>query len=226
MKSSSFYVYNGNIRFPAPPQHVYLRYIPYFDEVVTVWHVIETYSQLVIRGGGVERTIYGGRNGDGTMDYSWYSTPKGKYKEFLRRFRTSAHFIDSTDVHMAQWLRYEWRATGSSPRIQLDTMAAQTRIASSYGLLQTTYTTAVGAGYTTNNLPENLSLVDSSMTYAMKRQRTILTNRLGTFAFQSGNNWPLGFENSFYAYLYPKWNADQKYWVRVFVFARKFMPVH
>lgn len=130
----------------------------------------------------------------------------------------------------------------------LTNIAAQTRIASSYGLLQTLYITVLDEHYyptTYNDRPENLNDVKISMDYAIKHLIKLFDNT-NAFNIETNNNWisnysgkkskyakftkpSAGFEGALTA-MYYKWNPGLNdaiyaiYHKKVLNNSRKFLP--
>ena len=92
------------------------------------------------------------------------------------------------------WLRYNY-ASGI-----MDTATAQTRTASSYGLLQIMYPTANMMGYPRGNdkcLPEYLNINDTLFQYAVSYVLKCLGDELRFEKGTSPNNWNLGIDSTY-----------------------------
>jgi hypothetical protein len=80
----------------------------------------------------------------------------------------------------------------------MNTLAAQTRIVASYGLMQMIYYYAfTERGYLTNdlNLPEKINLTDTNLTYGLKHLQSKFQETGEDFHAFTG--WKLGFEGTF-----------------------------
>lgn len=127
---------------------------------------------------------------------------------------------------MIVYLRDEWSEHVPRNCRGLASVTAQTRIASSYGLLQPMYTTALSFGYQEDGyrMPELLNLTDTSMTVAMQFQKRMLKAYLGEATESQNCSWPNGYEESFFRGVYPKWNSISTYANLVFEFSSDFPP--
>lgn len=148
---------------------------------------------------------------------------------------------------MIKYLRDEF--TDEVGNVGMKNMIAQTRIASSYGLLQILYTTAYDEhNYPTNNndRPENLNEVKISMDYAVEHLKKLFNN-YNEFSIETDNNWvskftgqlnkkyPLfpkptaGFEQAL-GVMYYKWNPGENengyaiYHKKVLNNSKRFLP--
>jgi len=126
---------------------------------------------------------------------------------------------------MIEFLRDTWDGGVKGGTKGLKNIKAQTRIASSYGLLQMTYPLALSRTYPddVNHLPENLNMTYPIIDLCMVYQKDILKRRL-TPAVESANNWPEGYENGFYLLVYPEWNVIGSYPAEVFKKSRSYLP--
>jgi hypothetical protein len=107
-------------------------------------------------------------------------------------------------------------------------LRAQTRIASSYGLLQIMYTTSVDMGYDPFDpakRPEDLNVTATLMTFAMQHQKSLIRRSLGT-QVETGNNWPKGFESSLKEGILKKWNTVEVYPDMVITKSQSYLPQH
>jgi len=108
-------------------------------------------------------------------------------------------------------------------------MVAQTRLASSYGLLQMMYSTAVErevCPYPSTNpsiSPEDINVTDTNMTYSLKYMKELLVNAL-TPSIEADGNWPSGFEAVFKNKIWHKWNKHEDYPGSVYSFTQWFLP--
>lgn len=106
-------------------------------------------------------------------------------------------------------------------------MVAQTRLASSYGLLQMMYGTAVWRleypSTDPNVGPEDLNVTSTGMYYSLEHMKKMLISRLTSSGEENGN-WPKGFEFYFKKYVWPEWNSDPTYPRIVSSNSQKFLP--
>jgi hypothetical protein len=205
-----FFVKESSVNDPPVPSHKYVRMINYPYPNKSVWDMIYDHSQLVNVIDDDSHKLYGVRNGsDNTMDFSPYDTIQARYDEILDFFigqGLESHAADSANENMRNYLECRWN--GGAKDIK-----AQTRIASSYGLLQMMYRTAVvGRGYLEDrdHLPEYLNITDTIMTMSMKYQKDLLVIAL-TAEIESGNNWPDGFDSTLWNSIYHIWNNKSWY---------------
>ncbi|MEX2116292.1 MAG: hypothetical protein WEB37_05345 [Bacteroidota bacterium] len=219
-----FFVTEGNIRHPPPPQHSHVQFIPYFTQQVSVWQVIVDHSEL-LETGGPDHRLYGRQVAD-TMDFRPYSRMQQRYSAFLKlaKRKHPKAFADSANAQMARYLRYDWRPVKNSS-VGGENIIAQTRLASSYGWLQMLYTTALERRYPEDGtrLPEILNVTDTCMTYSLRYQKSLLVTNLGA-PLERGNDWPGGYENAFYLYVLPAWNSIATYPASVMRRAQGYLP--
>jgi hypothetical protein len=208
------------------PTHYNVCDMPYPTTPKKVWNIIEENSELVNTGSDKAHKVYGSRNEDGTMNFlKSYINIWSHYQVFLT-YALLTSWLDFAPARhsrelMIHWLRDEWEGVGAI------NMVAQTRLASSYGLLQMMYCTAVEREYPSTNpniSPEDFNITDTCMSYSLKHMKLLLRNRL-TPSIEEGGNWPNGFEYWFKNYIwYPKWNTNPKYPKIVYRYTQKFLP--
>jgi hypothetical protein len=142
---------------------------------------------------------------------------------------------------MIKYLRDEFEFKDANKTKGMINMIAQTRIASSYGLLQSLYTTVLDEhSYPTgnNNNPEKLNEVDTSMVYSMKDLKKIFKNKNG-FSLDKSDNWVSqrtlyphpndGFEEALQV-MFIMWNFNyekngKRYHTWVQDYSEKFIPM-
>jgi hypothetical protein len=172
--------------------------------------MIYDHSQLINNIEDESHKLYGFKKSDKSLDFAPYDSTEvaKKYKNYLATFRQD--YDDSTAISKSNekiitFLRDEWHRG-------LKNIKAQTRIASSYGLLQMLYTTALGCRYPEErqNLPENLNITFVFMELSMYHQKSLLRTYLGSVREESCN-WPDGFEASFKYGVYKGWNSKKWY---------------
>lgn len=208
------------------PPHQNVHYLQYPRSPKTLWDIIYDYSELVNTGTGKDHKQYGSRNNDGTMKYSdKYPEIRDVYADLLLRAKIKSALStksagELSREYMSEYLRDEWRGGGKN-------MVAQTRLASSYGLLQMLFSTAVWKlGYPPKDLqkaPEDFNETDVCMIYSLKYIKKILIDSLTHFIESSGS-WPLGFENSFKKYVWKSWNTSKSYPNDVYQRTKLFLP--
>jgi hypothetical protein len=211
------------------PVHSNVCDMPYPRTPKKVWKIIEENSELVNTGSNRAHKVYGSRNSDGTMKFlKSYSAIYYQYQIFLMYAlitdrwlcytKSSAQYSRELMIH---WLRDEWEGIGAI------NMVAQTRLASSYGLLQMMYCTAVERKYPSTNpniSPEDFNITDTNMVYSMKHMKKLLQKGL-TSTVEENGNWSHGFEYWFKNYVwYPKWNTDPTYSRIVYRHTQRFLP--
>ena len=215
--SGRFYFKDSlSVDYSDVPNHINVKYMNYIRKVKTVWDIIKDFSQLINQQNPSE---YGRRNDDHSMDFNrkYFPNIQNKYDSFLNSFRmnielTKIQVADSANKQMAKWFQNDWKNGKANKTI------AQTRCASSYGLLQMLYTTAREKGYTKFDLPENLNnikLFDNWLKYQVSLLYKNLKNK---------NNWIYGFEKTYKENVLAKWNKASIYSDVIFTNSLKFLP--
>jgi hypothetical protein len=206
----------------CPPEHRNVSFIPYILYPKTLWDFVYDYSQLVTidppRGDitAKQHLIYGARTADGKMDFgiTTYGTMQIMYDQLFELYddqlrRTDkARAADLARQLMASRMRDQWNGVGWK------NIAAQTRIASSYGLLQMHYRIAVEerkypAG--SENRPEDINVTRTCMDFSMKHLDDIIKRVVRSKLGGKQNDWSGGFEGAFRDYIYPRWNPKTAY---------------
>ena len=154
------------------------------------------------------------------MNYGNYSTVQKKYHSYfletekieiigadgIKRKLTFAERADSTNKKMIAYLRDEFIFEDVNNTKGMINMIAQTRIASSYGLFQAMYTTAIGEKWNypqdADHKPEALNEIDTNLVYVSKRQARYLSS------YDNKNKWEDGYEETIRKILFKKWNGD------------------
>jgi len=235
-KNNAYYVTDdGNMGSPCvpssscPPGHLNVFPMPYPTAAQSVWDFVSAHSRL----GNPNNSdgTYGVIAIDGTIDLgSSYPTLQLNYVlEYLApaidgaNITTISDNIQTANRNFINYLRTSWGKIG------MDSMKAQTRIASSYGLLQLTYDRAIkikypadvrGANGNVSHRPEDLNATNVSLDLAMVNQSGLLYKAVGSFS-----NWDEGFENGFRLYVYAKWNTNQTYPQEVLDKSQLFKPM-
>ncbi len=229
-RNNPFFITNS-ICTPEPPTHQHVRDINYFTEVQSVWNVIVNHSQLINDIPDDPHRLYGIRTYSDTMNFDPYKMPKRIYHAFLSHYQDELGLelqeaADSARNRMIVFLRDEWDYHVPRNNKGLINVTAQTRIASSYGLLQPMYTKALLFGYQENNnyLPELLNVTDTMMVVAMRYQKNKLRNYVGALMEENNNSWLNGYENGFFLGVYPQWSTIETYPTEVFRNSRNYQP--
>ena len=190
----------------------------------TVWQMVDRYSELVTLKATANETRYGNRIsvGDsmGMMTFK-YAVIQKLYDPILAYFMKRYDIVDTIrsddTLHIARGEARDSLVTFLKARWHggLDSVPAQTRVASSYGLLQPLYETAIAIGYESNpdSIPENLNDHQRTINYSLSHQRRLLNQSLndpqnGT-SINSTSNWPAGYEET-WRMTYHGWNPYQK----------------
>jgi hypothetical protein len=208
------------------PMHQNVYDIQYSRSPRTLWDIVYDHTELVNVDASKGHQYYGNRNEDGTMNFSdKYKEVYGKYQVFLTVARLQASLSKKTvgeisREYMIRWLRDTWRGGAKN-------LIAQTRLASSYGLLQIMYSTAVDfIGYPSNDpqaSPEDINVTNTCLNYSLEYMKKSLQNNL-TPSVESIGNWPKGFEYYFKEYIWPTWNTGDGYSEEVYVRTQRFLP--
>jgi hypothetical protein len=206
----------------CPPEHKNVSFIPYILYPKTLWDFVYDYSQLVTidppRGDITpkQHAIYGTRTLEGKMDFGkeTYSTMQKMYDQLYELYddqlggTDKARAADLARELMASRMRDEWNGVGWK------NIVAQTRIASSFGLLQMLYTTATEEReYPTgsDNRPEDLNDTKTCMDFSMMHLNELVKKAVRSKLGGKQNDWPGGFEGAFRDYIYPRWNPKTAY---------------
>jgi len=247
---------SGAAKVPTETEHYNVLLIHYPQSPKTVWEFIDENSQLTNPN---NPSTFGYRyigsppdeRKKGQMHSSSYSAINDNYQLKLRgadtlimkkykaknidnlTLKQQIEANDSARVQLVKFLKYEWKGN-------LDSIAAQTRIAASYGLLQNLYTTALDEGFkdTLTNNPEKLNELDgfkyniyhyaslfNKNGFGLKKTNNFVssykyynskTNRL---IFEAGP----GFEEAFRTVVF-NWNKSSGYNKKVFEYMKNFLP--
>lgn len=221
---------NGN----AVPMHQNTRYMSYVQEAHSVWYFIEQYSSIVQSpapyGGD---PLFGYRAANGNLVFSHYSLPRNEYRPIREREYARMHLLATTEnteanrVARERFITYFRDQYRSGRWIGLNSRPAQSRVASSYGPIQTMYTTAIARQYPTGRIeiPENLNISDTFFPFAMAHYVVLLENQFGS-GNPSSSNWSQGFETALKG-VYHGWNPSRRnYDQDVMQAAANFQPVH
>lgn len=192
---------------PVPTNHQHVQLISYPTTGQTVWDMIRDYSQIKNNTTQGAR-LYGKRVADHGDSLSFgYRPPRVIYNKILSAFKDSldvkknpsrrdSAFTLARDS-LARFLQNEWDGGISTNPKGLDSIWAQTRMASSYGLLQITYPVAVDRGYlvTQSNTPERLNIDSVYLPYCMENHR-VNFQAANRFNLDVSNSWSTGFDEA------------------------------
>lgn len=200
-------------------QHVYVTDYP--TEPKTVWDMIWDCSQVENDIPDDAHRLYGIRKLDNTMNFypyteiqSWYNRILDGFQENIDPVYTFEQAAESSRIYMRMFLRDYWHGGAKN-------MIAQTRIASSYGLLQMTYPTALRRGYEPLARPENLNLPDGNLWFSTFVQMKLLISHFSL----SSHNWAPGLEESLKQSIYVPWDPGKSNYADcVVVSSLRFMP--
>jgi hypothetical protein len=174
------------------------RISAYPGYVGTIWEEFYKYCSVV--NPGAIKNLYPEYGADG--DTLWYTYPAKtwdtKFKDTKKTLLKDENLTDGQKEATARdtannWLRYQWQ------KGIMNTGIAQTRTASSYGLLQMMYPTAHGGRnypINDNHLPEYLNITDTNFYYAVPFMEMQLEAELAGFTNKT-SNWTNGFEMTF-----------------------------
>ncbi len=229
--NSPFYVTTNMGSGDPVPYHQHTQYIPYPSSPEKVWYMVSQYSQLTSPSepGGV--ILYGKRNPDGTMDFARYGyvTVQRIYNSILNHFQGDKPSPSSDDIANAlnsitTYLRDQWNGGVKNGTKGLENIVAQTRIASSYGLMQMMYPTTLDRGYVEDNhhVPENLNVDSVFFPFAMKHQLFLLQKILNENP-DGTTNWSVGYDNAFLQ-MYNGWNSKTGYAAGVIQNSQTYQP--
>ena len=207
----------------AVPQHQNVRDIDYPTTPRRVWYFLEQHSDLVTPSPQIR--MYGKRLPNGRMDFAYanYKTIQQKYDGYFKKIRTTNQQLADTTVaaRARDSLIVELR-----DHLKLDSMWAQTRLASSYGLLQMTFVVANERGYPKNNPsypPERLNENDVFFSLVLTHQTKLLKKVLGSDYNRSGN-WTRSFSDRMHE-LMRQWNGARIYADSVVYFSGNYPPI-
>lgn len=195
---------SSSVDYSDVPEHQNVFNLNYIKNTKTVWDIIKEHSQLVDQSNSAE---YGKRKADNTMNFypKYFKFLQNKYDKFLQIYEEKENLVrpesaDSANRSMINWLKTKWKNGKAVKTI------AQTRCASSYGLVQMLYTTAVSKiGYNKDDVPENLNLIEFFDMF-IKYEADLLSDEV-----TSENNWLHGYEESIKEYVFQKWNSAETY---------------
>jgi len=207
------------------PDHQHTKYISYPTSPKTIWWMVTQYSRLVDLSPQGNINLYCGREADGKLNFV---DPYG-YKEMQKIYNgvlkgiqgnkpdPSSEDIEKARIKMIEHLRDHWNDG-------LKSHYAQTRIASSYGLLQILYTKAIDRGYKLDaqHLPEDLNENEIFFPLSMKFHKGNLKEVLGE-SVEEGNDWIMGYEDAFVE-MFKRYNEKSDYVDKIMTDSQKYLP--
>jgi hypothetical protein len=207
------------------PNHLNVKYYDYLKSPTKVWDIIKKYSTIEenIAPGGV--IIYGRKESNDSLNFEryGYSTVQNIYNKILSHFQGKKNKADSSVFKEARdstitYLRKSWNGG-------LENLIAQTRLASSYGLLQLLHSTAIIEGYpdSSSKAPEDLNINSINLPLSMKRLLKFLKNNGLLGDSLKIDNWPYGYEATFQRMLIG-WNSRVKYSNEVLENSKSYLP--
>lgn len=208
------------------PQHQHVRYISYPTDAKRVWYFLVQHSDLVTSSPQIH--LYGKRLATGKMDFRsyGYKTLQEMYDtHFMKIQKANQQLADTVVAARARdslivALRDQWKGG-------LSNVWAQTRLASSYGLLQLTVGRAVDEGnYPENNssyAPERLNETAVFFNCAVQVQDSSLRRVLGANYGRAGN-WSRGFNDRMHELMH-QWNPGRSgYADSIFQYSWSYFP--
>ncbi len=184
----------------------------------TVWNFL--YNNSVTVNPRASKNNYPMFNTSGKL--LWYETPaRGWLANFLYVFFQTLDSDKATN-EANDWLRNRYHLGQMKE-------TAQTRLAPSYGILQSLYGTATKYRkypIDDEHSPEKLNENDNAMKYSIEFLSSIRDNYVSTFQNKDGQ-WKDGYESAF-RYILNKYNGsvrDNPYGNEVIEYSKKFVPV-
>ena len=219
---------------PVPTDHNNVELINYPTEKKSVWDMIKNYSDL---GDNPQFRMYG-KYKDGSSELTFsvygYTTIQNIYDKILsisKKFFNVDSFPEYLDSALIKardsisiFLENDWNGGIKDNTMGLKNIPAQTRIASSYGLLQILYPEALFFGYDStlaSNTPEMLDIDSIGLPLAMKKHLKNLRDTLHTSP--ESNNWSIGFDAAMKG-MFKRWHRQGGYAQEVINNANLFLP--
>jgi hypothetical protein len=225
-KGNQAYVDSVGMGTVAIPQHQNVRDISYPTTPRRVWYFLEQHSDLATLS--PQLRMYGIRLPNGRMNFKHpygYDEVQDKYDMYFNKIRKEKpQMVDTTVAARGRDslivdLRDRWEGG-------LNNMWAQTRLASSYGLLQMMFKVATEKRYPSNDpsyAPERLNENNVFFPFALAHQDSLLRKVLRADYARSGN-WNRGFNDRMHE-LMRKWNSKKVYADSVIEFSRIYFPI-
>ena len=190
----------------------------YATRGTTIWQMIENYSSISQPSPPREFNSYAKRKENSSELVFFYKAPKDLYQEIVsiyeKSFSGDSVFIMANDS-LTKYMKFEWRGG-------LDSLYAQTRIASSYGYFQVLYTTGIlpiknyGANYSRSELPEKLNETEINFEVAMLKYQALINE-------EANSNWANVYEQLWFDLL-SNWNIKKDYNSGIFKNIKQFLP--
>lgn len=245
--SNPFIVTTNSIGSPQPPtpaEHQLVKEIFYRqqeDLPLSVWNMVANFSQLVSSPSPGGLHLYGEREADGRMNFDPYTNIQKLYEHRLFLIEVRLNLVEYWDangqtqayeearISLANYLENDWDGGIEGGRKGLKNIVAQSRIASSYGLLQMLYPTAIGLNeplYTedASHLPEDLNITNTIMTLSMIHQKKLLIRFLGKEIENNNKEWDYGYEESLRRGVYRRWNSRRDYPKEILEKSLQYLP--
>lgn len=212
-EDNPFWVTENSMGVDIPPAHKNIIYKPYPKEPLTVWDMVNKNSHITNNN---NFAIYGKHLSSGKMDFEVYEYSNiqqiyDEIKNTLRENYSGDTLYTKARDSIAIFLKTKWKGPEERQLANfeggLENLYAQTRIASSYGLIQMMYHNATKKGYDikNNNAPEYLNEVGTFFPFAMD----LHLENLGKVIDKpniTDSNWAEGFEQVLMR-LFNKWNS-------------------
>lgn len=218
--SNYFFNDSTSNNFSDIPNHSHVLFKDYYREFKTVWEIIKEESQLVDISNS---NNYGTRTSAGKMDFGMYTSIQKDYNSIYSKYDntpslTSSEKADSARINFINYFKKKWKDEGAQNII------AQTRVASSYGLLQMMYSTAIGkeVKYSKEKLPEEINEQDFFIDFIEYQKKKI--SEKNSLNNDSNFNWKEGFELTIRNSVFKVWNSAPTYPETILKRVNRFLP--
>jgi hypothetical protein len=224
-KDNAFSVSSGSMGSgEAVPTHLHTEKQIYPANPVTIWEMVNKYSSINgVTPSGDWNSYFRKKRASNQLNF-YYSEPRRIYEGITEAVRQKNKNLESDEVYstandsLITYLKKEWRGG-------LDSLYAQTRIASSYGFFQFLYTSAIlsvksgfgGAGYSRSEIPEKLNEIEVNFRVTMTKYDELLKENK-TFM------WTKGYEQIWFE-LISKWNSKSDYSSNIYKNIKNFLPL-
>ncbi|HSD63147.1 MAG TPA: hypothetical protein VLB50_05085, partial [Ignavibacteriaceae bacterium] len=209
------------------PNHNNTKFMTYVIAPHSVWYFINEYTNIVQNPPpyGGSGSLFGvKRISDNKLIFANYSLPRKEYKSIRNEVYQNLGLDPKNENSGANnTARLEFIIIMSTEYSGgLDSIPAQTRVASSFGPIQLLYGTATDRGYPqeSNNPPENLNVMNTFWPLAMNHLKILLNRESGN----NINNWPDGLEATL-KNIYHLWNTIEDYPDAIERNITKFLPM-
>ena len=222
-KDNAFSVSSGSMGSgDAVPTHLHTEKQTYSANPVTIWEMVNKYSSITAATPSGDWNSYAKREDNSSeLNFYNYEKPKPIYTKIVKFYEVSfsgdSIYIMANDS-LANYLKYEWRGG-------LDSLYAQTRIASSYGFFQFLYTSAIlsvrsgngGANYSRSEIPEKLNEIEVNFRVTMIKYNELLKENTTSM-------WTKGYEQTWFE-LISNWNSKSEYSSNIYKKIKNFLPL-